>query len=144
MPVNEAAEGAVFDPLVQLSSARFLVRGLAHGSHIKAGPQCCPATPDRPSASHLAAVTAERCHPDQGGSLPTGEEAELGQLGQQGPCAHGSDARHRAEQLRLGAPDRAIPDRPVEVALDLGQSYFQPAEVGVDPLVQSGFGGLTA
>src|SRR3954447_8353518 len=55
----------------------------------------------------------------------------------------GSNARHRAEQLLLGAPHRAVPDRPVEVALELGQGFFQPAEVGVDPLVQGGFGGLT-
>src|SRR3954464_3582734 len=43
----------------------------------------------------------------------------------------GSDARHRAEQLLLGAPDRAVPDRPVEVAFDLGQGVLQPAEMGV-------------
>ena len=75
------------DPVAQSASSTFTLYATR------------PATPDRPSASHLAAVTAERCHPDQGGSLPTGEGAELGQLGQQGPCAHGSDARHRAEQL---------------------------------------------
>jgi TPR repeat protein len=66
-----------------------------------------PAQDGRPPPAHLPAVAVERRHPDQGGDLATGEEAELRQLRQQGPCAHRPDARHRAQQLLLGAPDRA-------------------------------------
>ena len=38
----------------------------------------------------------------------------------------------------------AAPARRLKVALDLGQGFFQPAEVGVDPLVQGSIGGLAA
>src|SRR4051794_38108264 len=67
-------------------------------------------------------------------------EPSKGLLGQQGARAHRPDARHRARQLLLGPPGRALPDRPVEVALDPGQRLLEPAQVGVDPLVQGGIG----
>jgi hypothetical protein len=55
---------------------------------------------------------------------------------------HRPDARHRAQQLLLGPPDGALMHGPVQLALDLGQGFRQPAEVGVDPGVQGGIGGL--
>src|SRR5438094_8722375 len=40
----------------------------------------------------------------------------------------------------LARQERALPDRPVEVALDPGQPLLQPAQVGDDPPVQRGTG----
>jgi hypothetical protein len=67
-------------------------------------------------------------------------EPSKGLLGQQRARAHGADARHRARQLLLGPPRRALPDRRAQVALDRGQRLPEPAQAGVDPLAQGGIG----
>src|ERR671932_2492710 len=71
-------------------------------------------------------------------------EPSKGLLGQQRARAHRPDAGHRAQQLLLGAPDRAAADRLVQVALDPVQRLPEPAQVGVDPLAQRGVGRVAA
>src|SRR3954452_21387808 len=50
----------------------------------------------------------------------------------------------RPQQLLPGPPDRALPHRPVQVPLDPGQRLLEPAQVGVDRLVQGGIGRVAA
>ena len=53
------------------------------GSHVQRGPQAGSATPDRPSATHRAAVSIERSQPNERGDLFAAEGPELGQVRQQ-------------------------------------------------------------
>src|SRR4029453_9778325 len=55
------------EPLLEAGDHRVAAPGGSDCSHVEAGPQGCPTTPDCTPAPHLAALAAEGGHPHQGG-----------------------------------------------------------------------------
>jgi hypothetical protein len=58
-----------------------------------------------------------------------GEGAQLGQLAEERATDDRADARHAAQQILLGAPDRAGMNGLLEVAVHVGQLALEPADV---------------
>jgi hypothetical protein len=77
-----------------------------HG-HVEGRADPGPAAPDCAPAAQLAAVAAERRHPDQRRDLAAGEMPQLRQLGDQGPGRGGTDAGDGAQQGLPRAPGLA-------------------------------------
>jgi hypothetical protein len=68
-------------------------------------------------------------HADQGGDLLTMQLAELGQVGEQGPADDGANPGDGPEEILLGAPNRTRLNRVGEVAIDVDDAAFEPADV---------------
>src|SRR5205085_1287137 len=60
------------------------------------------------------------------------ELAQLRELGQQRPRGDGADARHRAQQIVVDAPDRAALNRAADLMIHIGDPAFQPTNVGAE------------
>ena len=82
------------------------------------GARAAPAAPHHAPTAHLTAVAVDRRDPDQRRDLATGEPAEFGQLGEQGPGGGRADPGDGAQQVLPRAPGRAVPDLPVDVAVE--------------------------
>ena len=74
----------------------------------------------------------ERGHADQRGDLAAGEVTEFGQLAQQGERGDPPDPRDAAEEIVLRPVEGTRGDGGGEVAVDVGQAFFQPADVRGD------------
>ena len=106
------------------------------GGHIKHRANLGAAAPNRAPAAQLAAIVIERCDADQRGDFAAAEGAQFRQVGEQGSHRDTADRRYAAEQPGLFGPQGRLPDRLLQGAIELGQLFAQPADVGGNATVK--------
>ncbi len=64
-----------------------------------------------------------------------GEQAQLRELGEEGPREVRTPSRHGLKEVALGCPDGALADHRVEIGVDIGELSLKPADVFLDALL---------
>ena len=116
---------------IEGANDRVVVRG-DERAHVERRTHRGPPPPDDPFAAERPTVAGQRRDAHEGGDAFAIQLAELRELPQERAAHDGADARHRAQEVVLRAPDGAPLDRVVEVLIDRVELAFEPADVVAD------------
>ena len=98
-------------------------------AHVPHGPHGRAPTLHETLASERPAIACEGCDANERGDLLPIPLPEFRQVGEHGAAHDGADARHGAEQVLCGAPDWALLNSVVEIAIDSRDASLEPADV---------------
>ena len=90
------------------------------------------AAADDAMAAPLAGVAIERRDSDERGELAPVEDAQFGQLRDEGPGGDGADAGHGGEDFLGLAPGGRGAHACVDIGIDFGEFLFEEGDVAVD------------
>jgi hypothetical protein len=97
--------------------------------HIEGGPDRGPASGDCLAASQRAAVAIDGSNADEACDFASIEAPELRQFGDQGAQSGLAHSGHAGQKVGVGLPGGALPDRPVDVAIELGKLGLQEIDM---------------
>lgn len=126
-------------PLVEVLESR-VVAAANQSRHVESFSDPSSATPDGPTASEGAGVSVEGSDAHQGREFSGSKRAQLGKFGQKRPAKHGADPWHALEQSFILLEGGVGFDGLIEVPVDAGEFFFEPADVCADTL-GDGLGG---
>jgi hypothetical protein len=107
-------------------------RPCSQRGHVEGGPDRRPASGDCLAASQRAAVAIDGRNADEACDLAPIEAPELRQFGDQGAQSGFAHSGQAGQKVGVGLPGGALPDRPVDVAIELRKLGLQDIDMPVD------------
>src|SRR5207245_1532668 len=120
------------EALVEDANEGIAARG-GNGGHVQHSAHGGASAPDGTATAQRAAVAGQRCDAHQCRDLLAIQQAELGQLREQGPTRNRPAPRNTLEQIVLGAPQWTLANGLIEIAIDVAQLALEPTNVRSTP-----------
>ena len=103
-------------------------------SHVQGGSYFGSPSPNGALASEVAAITIERSYTHQGSYLLAVQDAQFGEISEEGGRKYRAYPGHAPQQVVLLPPYRASSDSVPQIVIQFGSFLFQPGDMVLDEL----------